>query len=214
MARKKVREVTSKALLKAHIKRLAGLDLPLNAVQVRRASQRQAADVETHALSLVRRIRIRRFRAVQQQGAMPCSCCGACLQQWAWHAAVVVASHGQSCKQKMQPRRRMASDRAAVAQVTQATDYAELLSANPWLKTTRLVVKPDMLFGKRGKHDLVGLDLDFAGVEQFIKARMNKQARSGVGIGTATSRSSTFGGAPAARHSVAHCIWAECQQKR
>ena len=62
-------------------------------------------------------------------------------------------------------------------QVTQATDYAELLSANPWLKTTRLVVKPDMLFGKRGKHDLVGLDLDFAGVEQFIKARMNKQAR-------------------------------------
>ena len=43
MARKKVREVTSKALLKAHIKRLAGLDLPLNAVQVRRltASQTQ-----------------------------------------------------------------------------------------------------------------------------------------------------------------------------
>ncbi len=63
-------------------------------------------------------------------------------------------------------------------QVTQATDYAELLSANPWLKTTRLVVKPDMLFGKRGKHDLVGLDLDFAGVEQFIKARMNKRART------------------------------------
>ena len=62
-------------------------------------------------------------------------------------------------------------------QVTQATDYAELLSANPWLKTTKLVVKPDMLFGKRGKHDLVGLNLDFAGVEQFIKARMNKQAR-------------------------------------
>ena len=60
--------------------------------------------------------------------------------------------------------------------MTQATDYAELLGANQWLKSSRLVVKPDMLFGKRGKHDLVGLDLDFAGVEAFIKARMNKQA--------------------------------------
>ena len=60
-------------------------------------------------------------------------------------------------------------------QVSHSTDYAELLGANPWLKSTKLVVKPDMLFGKRGKHDLVGLNLDFAGVEQFIKARMNKQ---------------------------------------
>lgn len=39
---------------------------------------------------------------------------------------------------------------------------------------TKLVVKPDCLFGKRGKHDLVGLNLDFAQAEQFIKARMNK----------------------------------------
>lgn len=91
------------------------------------------------------------------------------------------------------------------------TNFVELLDANPWLKTTRLVVKPDMLFGKRGKHDLVrcsltcwaarklptgdlcapclglsgrkwltacrcqvGLNLDFAGVEAFIKARMGK----------------------------------------
>ena len=46
MARKKVREVISKALLKAHIKRLAGLDLPLNAVQVR-AWQRRRADTLT-----------------------------------------------------------------------------------------------------------------------------------------------------------------------
>ena len=34
------------------------------------------------------------------------------------------------------------------------TSFVELLDVNPWLKTTRLVVKPDMLFGKRGKHDL------------------------------------------------------------
>ncbi len=50
----------------------------------------------------------------------------------------------------------------------------DLLEANPWLKSTRLVVKPDMLFGKRGKHDLVGLNLDFNEVTDFVKARINK----------------------------------------
>lgn len=59
-------------------------------------------------------------------------------------------------------------------QVRADTNFVELLDANPWLKTTKLVVKPDMLFGKRGKHDLVGLNLDFAGVEAFIKARLGK----------------------------------------
>lgn len=42
-----------------------------------------------------------------------------------------------------------------VAQVRQDTDFVKLLEENPWLKQTKLVVKPDMLFGKRGKHDLV-----------------------------------------------------------
>lgn len=37
------------------------------------------------------------------------------------------------------------------------TNFVDLLDSNPWLKSTRLVVKPDMLFGKRGKHDLVRL---------------------------------------------------------
>lgn len=59
-------------------------------------------------------------------------------------------------------------------QVRADTNFVELLDANPWLKSTKLVVKPDMLFGKRGKHDLVGLNLDFSGVEAFIKARMGK----------------------------------------
>ena len=42
-----------------------------------------------------------------------------------------------------------------VAQVRQDTDFVKLLEENSWLKQTKLVVKPDMLFGKRGKHDLV-----------------------------------------------------------
>ena len=65
MARKKIREVDSKKLLKAHIKRLAGIDLPLNA-----------------------------------------------------------------------------------AQVKLDTDFVALVEENPWLKSTKLVVKPDMLFGE------------------------------------------------------------------
>ena len=44
----------------------------------------------------------------------------------------------------------------AVAQVKEATNFAELVAANPWMNQTQLVVKPDCLFGKRGKHDLVG----------------------------------------------------------
>jgi ATP citrate (pro-S)-lyase len=42
------------------------------------------------------------------------------------------------------------------AQVTQATDFNKLADKEPWLNSTRLVVKPDMLFGKRGKSGLVG----------------------------------------------------------
>ena len=61
------------------------------------------------------------------------------------------------------------------AQVTQSTDFTELKDQNRWLSQSELVVKPDMLFGKRGKHDLVGLDLTVAEVEDFIKARMGKR---------------------------------------
>ena len=56
------------------------------------------------------------------------------------------------------------------------TDFGELLDREPWLKTTQLVVKPDMLFGKRGKNDLLALNVNFSEAEAFIGARMNKQA--------------------------------------
>lgn len=57
-------------------------------------------------------------------------------------------------------------------QVTESTNLTALLSEEPWLSSTRLVVKPDMLFGKRGKSGLVSLNLDFAQVHQFIKHRL------------------------------------------
>jgi len=61
------------------------------------------------------------------------------------------------------------------AQVTEKTDFNKLADKEPWLNSTRLVVKPDMLFGKRGKSGLVALNLDLAGVESFVKERLGKE---------------------------------------
>jgi ATP citrate (pro-S)-lyase len=37
------------------------------------------------------------------------------------------------------------------ALVTPTTDWAKLKTDNPWLLSTKLIAKPDMLFGKRGR---------------------------------------------------------------
>ncbi|KAG6408620.1 hypothetical protein SASPL_131638 [Salvia splendens] len=58
------------------------------------------------------------------------------------------------------------------AQVTQSTDFSELTNKEPWLSSTKLVVKPDMLFGKRGKSGLVALNMDLAQVAAFVKERL------------------------------------------
>ena len=62
-----------------------------------------------------------------------------------------------------------------VAQVRPGVEWAELATAHPWLLTERLVAKPDCLFGKRGKHDLVGLNLDFDGARAFVEARAGRR---------------------------------------
>ncbi|KAF3431236.1 hypothetical protein FNV43_RR25966 [Rhamnella rubrinervis] len=61
------------------------------------------------------------------------------------------------------------------AQVTESTDFNELAEKEPWLSSSKLVVKPDMLFGKRGKSGLVALNLDFAQVAIFVKERLGKE---------------------------------------
>ncbi|EPS59393.1 hypothetical protein M569_15412, partial [Genlisea aurea] len=65
------------------------------------------------------------------------------------------------------------------AQVTESTDLKELVDKEPWLSSTKLVVKPDMLFGKRGKSGLVALNLDLAGVGAFVKLRLGKEVEMG-----------------------------------
>ncbi|KAA3466485.1 ATP-citrate synthase alpha chain protein 1-like [Gossypium australe] len=63
------------------------------------------------------------------------------------------------------------------AQVMESTDFNELVENEPWLLSQKLVVKPDMLFGKRGKSGLVGLNLDFAQVTTFVKERLSKEEK-------------------------------------
>lgn len=59
--------------------------------------------------------------------------------------------------------------------VTPETDLAALPNKAPWLKSERLVVKPDQLFGKRGKNNLLLVDTDYNQAKVWIAERMNKQ---------------------------------------
>ncbi|CAH9097145.1 unnamed protein product [Cuscuta epithymum] len=65
------------------------------------------------------------------------------------------------------------------AQVIESTDFNELVEKESWLSSTKLVVKPDMLFGKRGKSGLVALNLDLAEVAIFVKERLGKEVEMG-----------------------------------
>ncbi|KAI9076110.1 hypothetical protein K1719_041924 [Acacia pycnantha] len=59
--------------------------------------------------------------------------------------------------------------------VTESADFNELVEKEPWLSTSKLVVKPDMLFGKPGKSGLVALNLDLAQVASFVIERLGKE---------------------------------------
>ncbi|KAJ4775946.1 hypothetical protein LUZ62_014633 [Rhynchospora pubera] len=65
------------------------------------------------------------------------------------------------------------------AQITESTDFTDLVNTHPWLSSMKLVVKPDMLFGKRGKSGLVALNLDFAQVVEFVKKRLGIEVEMG-----------------------------------
>ena len=68
---------------------------------------------------------------------------------------------------------------AKVALVGPDTDMAALAKANPWIAEKKLVVKPDQLFGKRGKHGLLLIDADWKNAQAWIKERMNKETEVG-----------------------------------
>lgn len=55
------------------------------------------------------------------------------------------------------------------------TNIEKLPEKHPWLETNGLVAKPDQLFGKRGKNDLLYIDKTWNEIKDWISERMNKK---------------------------------------
>jgi ATP-citrate lyase beta-subunit len=66
-----------------------------------------------------------------------------------------------------------------VALVDPKTKLDDLPKKYTWLKDEKLVVKPDQLFGKRGKHGLIKANATYPEVKKWIKERMNKETKVG-----------------------------------
>ncbi len=77
---------------------------------------------------------------------------------------------------------------SAVQLEKNASAFYEALAVRcPWLKEDKLVVKPDMLFGKRGKNNLVMLNCDYETAQMFIADRMNTELEISGVTGTLTT---------------------------
>jgi len=65
--------------------------------------------------------------------------------------------------------------------VDRDTNFQKVAQENPWLLSNKLVAKPDMLFGKRGKNNLVLLDATYQQAEEFVQKWFDKETEiSGV----------------------------------
>ena len=84
------------------------------------------------------------------------------------------------------------------ALVDPKTTVDDLAKRNPWLKKEKLVVKPDQLIGKRGKHNLILLNATFEQARKWIEDRMNKE----ITIGKVTGKLSHFLIEPFVPHDV------------
>lgn len=82
----------------------------------------------------------------------------------------------------------------------------------PWLLEQKLVVKPDQLFGKRGKLGLVLLDADYEQVKNFIK----NHSQQDITIGKATDKLTHFIIEPFVQHEREYyiAITSERQQNK
>ncbi len=73
-----------------------------------------------------------------------------------------------------------------VALVTPGTDLGEFPEEHRWVKEMKLVVKPDQLFGKRGKHGLVLVDASWDDAKRWIQERRGKEVTIGKAVGPLT----------------------------
>jgi len=73
-----------------------------------------------------------------------------------------------------------------IALATPEKSLKLLAKENSWIKEKKLAVKPDQLFGKRKKHGLVLLDVDFKEAERWISERIGKEVLVGKTKGELT----------------------------
>ncbi|XP_017884701.1 ATP-citrate synthase [Ceratina calcarata] len=88
--------------------------------------------------------------------------------------------------------RKLPSGTAAVkcrfATITENTNWTDVANDHPWVKTEKLVVKPDQLIKRRGKLGLIKVNADLPTVQQWVGERMNKDQQ----VGKATGKLRTF----------------------
>jgi ATP-citrate lyase beta-subunit len=58
--------------------------------------------------------------------------------------------------------------------VDNKTDLKKVIEDNPWILHEKVVVKPDQLFGKRGKANLLLLDADYEEMKTFCNNNLNR----------------------------------------
>ncbi len=73
-----------------------------------------------------------------------------------------------------------------VALVTPENSIETIAEKSNWIKEKRLVVKPDQLFGKRGKHNLILLNTTYDEAKQWINENMGKVVEIGKTKGPLT----------------------------
>lgn len=61
--------------------------------------------------------------------------------------------------------------------IDENTNWTTIVADHPWLKTDKLVVKPDQLIKRRGKLGLIKVNADFATVKSWVMERMNKDQK-------------------------------------
>lgn len=70
-----------------------------------------------------------------------------------------------------------------VALIGPETDLKKVAAEHPWVLDHKLVVKPDQLFGKRGKHGLLCLDKDWPAAREWIAEHMGRETQVGSARG-------------------------------
>jgi len=90
--------------------------------------------------------------------------------------------------------------------VTPETDLGSLEKEYPWLSKEKLVVKPDQLFGKRGKNNLLLLNADLKRAKVWIKERMGKEVTIEQTTGKTTGTLTHFLIEPFAPHDAEYYL--------